>query len=380
MSEKYPTGVKVSHRAFSSDRVKLLKRLPTRDKAEGGRFKELLKELEKEAYKESSEGNFPGIIWDENEVLEEESSDSDDESNILNVGYKPIEMIVDTFENGHSILKSIPSGELRPQAFVEGSIEKIKKTASLVKTKFSKFKGIVRDWNEFLLKVPESDNADDYVRDHPLYIPFRKELFQMDEGTVVTTKDVAASKANQKDKDAEAEAKKKQPDIEIWRSLPCMTKKSKVPFERVRSIISENGKINNIIKFAFIVYSPFVLGKKTLVPFYEDVVEAESEASSEDEDIAKPRWCNVRRDTHINGYGDAASYIGMEFSRSGADEDSLATGLIDSVVKNKEYINGAQHFKLVSGSKPCIFVPCKIIMSTAKSNVYKVCNCIIFNL
>jgi hypothetical protein len=62
MSEKYSTGVKVSHKAFSCDRVKLLKKMPTHDSGEGGRFKDLLNKLENEAYKESSESNFSGII------------------------------------------------------------------------------------------------------------------------------------------------------------------------------------------------------------------------------------------------------------------------------------------------------------------------------
>ena len=82
---------------------------------------------------------------------------------------------------------------------------------------------------------------DEYVRDHPMYIPFRQELFRIDEG-YATTKDAAAAKAEQANKDAEAEAKMKRPNIETWRSLPCMTKKAKVPFERVKSIIGENGK------------------------------------------------------------------------------------------------------------------------------------------
>ena len=73
-------GVKVSHRAFSSDRVKLLKRLLNEDNSENVRFNDLLKEIMKEALKENAEGNFPGIIFDENEVLEEEDSDEDEEN------------------------------------------------------------------------------------------------------------------------------------------------------------------------------------------------------------------------------------------------------------------------------------------------------------
>ena len=261
MSEKYPMGVKVSHRAFSSDRVKLLKRLPNEDNSENVRFKDLLKEIMKEALKDNAEGNFPGIIFDEKEVLEEEDSDEDEEdrepddgTEVLNVGFKPIEMIVDTVENQHSILKSFPSGYLKPQAFIEGSTDKIKKVAAAVKAKFSREVGVIRDWNAFLLNVPKSDDADEYVRDHPMYIPFRQELFRIDEG-YAATKDAAAAKAEQANKDAEAEAKMKRPDIEIWRSLPCMTKKAKIPFERVKSIIGENGKLNNIVSFPFIFFT-----------------------------------------------------------------------------------------------------------------------------
>ena len=265
MSEKYPMGVKVSHRAFSSDKVKLLKRLPNEDNSENVRFKELLKEIMKEAFKENAEGNFPGIIFDEHEILEEEDSDEDEENaelddgtQVLNVGFKPIEMIVETFENQHSILKSFPSGDLKPQAFVEGSIERIKKVAAAVKAKFYREAGVIRDWNAFLSHVPKSDDADEYVRQHPLYIPFRKELFQIDEG-YATTKDEAAARLDQASKDAEAESKKKTPDIEIWRSLPCMTKKSKIPFERVKSIVSESGKLNNIVLKKFYISYYFSL-------------------------------------------------------------------------------------------------------------------------
>jgi hypothetical protein len=115
-----------------------------------------------------------------------------------------------------------------------------------------------------------------------------------------------------------------------------------------------------------------------LVPFYENEVEEESEASSEDEDIENPRWCTVRSATHINGYGDAAAYIGMAFSKKehGDTAGGLTAGVIQSVVKKHNRLNGSQHFKLVDSNKRVEFVPCKIIMSTAKSNVYKVCSCV----
>ena len=80
----------------------------------------------------------------------------------------------------------------------------------------------------------------------------------------------------------------------------------------------------------------------------------------------------------------------MEFSRrdieeggdeeGGVEESLLASGVIHSVVRKKDHVGGAQHFKLVNASGACNFVPCKILMSTAKSNVYKVCNWIIYGL
>ena len=147
-------------------------------------------------------------------------------------------------------------------------------------------------------------------------IPFRKELFLIDEG-YATIKDAAAARVNQANKDVEAELKKKRPDVEIWRSLPCMTKKSKIPFERVKSIVSESGNQN----------------------------------------------------------------VGKEFSRSDVDEETaekgfLASGVIHSVVKKRNHM-GVQHFKLVNASGRCNFIPCKMLMSTAKSNVFKVYNSII---
>ena len=121
-------------------------------------------------------------------------------------------------------------------------------------------------------------------------------------------------------------------------------------------------------------FSLFFSGQTTLVPFYQDEMEEGSDVSSEDEDITEPRWCTVRTDTHINGYGDAAAYIGMEFSRRDIEEGELAAGVIESVVKKRDCVNGAKHFKLVNGGTLCNFVPCKSLMSTSKSNVFKVCN------
>jgi hypothetical protein len=251
MSEKYPMGVKVSHRAYSCDRVKLLKKLPTADKG-GLHHNDEFKELESQARKDYGEGNFPGIIWDEDEVNEFDNSDQQEEKDgldtraeaqCLNVGYKPIEMMVETYENEHSILKCFPFGEFKPQPFVEGAVAKMKKTAELVKRKFGKFDAVVSQWNDFLDNAPQSDNVDEYIRRHPLYIPFAKDLFLLDQGYAIA-RDMATVKATQEEKDSEAVTKKTGSDCEIWRSLPCMTKKTKVAFERVKSVPGDKGKKN----------------------------------------------------------------------------------------------------------------------------------------
>ncbi len=137
-------------------------------------------------------------------------------------------------------------------------------------------------------------------------------------------------------------------------------------------------KVRKIFFYTYnhIISNHYFKGQTILVPFYEDEMEEETDVSSEDEDMAEPRWCTVRRNTHINGYGDAAAYIGMEFSRSDAEEGELSAGVIESVVKKTNCVNGAKHFKLVNPSRIFSFVPCKNLMSTSKSNVFKVCNVI----
>jgi hypothetical protein len=59
-------------------------------------------------------------------------------------------------------------------------------------------------------------------------------------------------------------------------------------------------------------------------------------------------------------------------------EDKFAEGVIKLVVRKSSCKDGALHFKLVNASGDEDFVPCKVVMSTAKSNVYKVVTCLYF--
>jgi hypothetical protein len=85
-------------------------------------------------------------------------------------------------ENQEGILTDYPSGKLKPQPFVQGSRKEMEEVARLVRRKFGKdFPGVVRDWEEFLNEAPQSDNAEEYVEAYPLYIPFKKLLFNIDD-------------------------------------------------------------------------------------------------------------------------------------------------------------------------------------------------------
>jgi hypothetical protein len=53
--------------------------------------------------------------------------------------------------------------------------------AAAVKAKHGRdFPGAVLQWEEFLNSAPDTDDAEEHVKDHPLYIPFSKELFGID--------------------------------------------------------------------------------------------------------------------------------------------------------------------------------------------------------
>jgi len=69
------------------------------------------------------EGCFPGIIWDQKEydaVQEGDNSRNEEDGDDVNIGYKVVEMEVQTFENEHSILKCYPVGDIKPQPFEQG--------------------------------------------------------------------------------------------------------------------------------------------------------------------------------------------------------------------------------------------------------------------
>jgi hypothetical protein len=161
----------------------------------------------------------------------------------LNVGYKVLNMIVESYENKHSILRSFPTGNLSPQPFVEGSREKLEKVAAAAKSKLGNdFPGVVHQWDEFLAKAPQSDDVEEYIRENPLYVPFSKELFGIDpdDERYSHGRDDCVAKKEQVEKDASVA--KKAFDAEVWRTLPCMTMNAKHSVERVKRSKQNDGK------------------------------------------------------------------------------------------------------------------------------------------
>jgi hypothetical protein len=97
-----------------------------------------------------------------------------------NVGYKAVDGISETVENEHSVLRCYPTGKFSPQPFVEGSREQLEKVAAAVRQKYGlSFPGAVEGWRHFLDEAPQSDNVEEYIAKHPLYIPLKKELFHL---------------------------------------------------------------------------------------------------------------------------------------------------------------------------------------------------------
>jgi hypothetical protein len=117
-----------------------------------------------------------------------------------------------------------------------------------VRVKFGNdFPGVITQWEEFLASAPQTDDANEYVRENPLYVPFSKELFGIDpeDETFAHGRDDCVAKNDQIRQDSSIKAKDLQK--EVWRTLPCMKKNSVQAFERVKQVQCEgiNSRIIN---------------------------------------------------------------------------------------------------------------------------------------
>jgi hypothetical protein len=328
ISNDYPLGVKVSHRAFCSDDVKLLKRLPKHlcthtdvlDAVEADNLvADPLAGAENEMKKLIEKGEFLGIIWDTNiadkqfadpenvRIGEAETAriaatdnsgahtDEDCDSWKFSLGYTPVTFLSHWYPSSNQkscyIMKAFPQGNLQPQPFEEGSRHLLEQVNIAVIKKFGHlFPGVVGAWRQFLNDAPANDNVEDWIIDHPLDIPFRNELFGLGEAEISTENFAVAQK--QADRAAQARtATLSTFDDEVWMAEPSMRftqtsrAPSNVPYKRVRKVVDLS---------------------IDLPPHYEDYYndcgdsqqEELGEYSSADEEAdGSPRWCTVRNDT-----------------------------------------------------------------------------------
>jgi hypothetical protein len=91
---------------------------------------------------------------------------------------------------GMYILQSLPVKDILPEAFVEGSRTHLEKVAAkMIKSYSVNFPHIAAEWKHFIDNIaPKSDDVNEYVKDHPLYIPFLKEAFGT-EGEIANKQD-----------------------------------------------------------------------------------------------------------------------------------------------------------------------------------------------
>ena len=89
------------------------------------------------------------------------------------------------------------------------------------------------------------------------------------------------------------------------------------------------------------------------------------------QDDVEPRWCTVRKNYAVPKYGNASAYVGLRFSKG------KEAGTIAAVVRNSSFCNGELHFAIDMDSNKSDgcrdYILCKTMMSTSKSNMYKVC-------
>ena len=317
-------------------------------------------------------GGFPGLVWDHFDRGNTESTDDGSP----NVGYKMLEMYVNTYENKHSILDRFPTGILNPQPFVEGSRKKMERVAQAVRVKHGMdFPGAVIHWNEFLKIAPQTDDAEEYVKEHPLYVPFKEELFGIsssDERYAMSASGCAAHQQQiVQQKDENAANRNRDDKIERWQTLPCMDRNAEMAFERVKTVRDEEGKVY-------------------FLPYYgtdedEDVAQNNHDDNNKEDDVDN-QWYEVIENVHLPDFGDTLQYVGMQFEKKTDPmvDPQHHSGTIFQVALNNTVQKGELHFALVSDNSSqdgtILMVPCRDMMRPSPENEYMVTYFIFFTL
>lgn len=134
VSEKFLTGVEVTHRRFATEHYTEVAKITTDD------------------------------------------VDGDDVFHTL--GYRAIDTLSE-FVSPYQILERLPdeTDHFYPEGFVEGSAAQLQRVYNKLQVQYIKRLDIIDHWERFVESAPEDDEAETWLQRNPLHIPFHEALF-----------------------------------------------------------------------------------------------------------------------------------------------------------------------------------------------------------
>jgi hypothetical protein len=101
------------------------------------------------------------------------------------------------------LLERLPTAPLVPSPFLTGSSDYLNKVLGAIKSQYSvNNPRIVNEWKDWAATAPQSDNAQDFIVDHPeqWHIPFQDVLFPDQQMATADVPSIASNKREQKPK------------------------------------------------------------------------------------------------------------------------------------------------------------------------------------
>lgn len=134
VSEKFPTGVEVTHRRFATEHC--------------------------------------------TEVTKIQEGEEVEDSVLQALGYRATDTVSE-FVAPYQILDRLPneSDHFYPEGFVVGSADQLRRVSTKIKAQYSSRVDILDHWKTFVENAPNDDEAEHWLEIKPLYIPFHEALF-----------------------------------------------------------------------------------------------------------------------------------------------------------------------------------------------------------
>lgn len=134
VSEKFPTGVEVTHRRFATEHC--------------------------------------------TEVTKMQEGETNEDTVLQALGYKATDTVSE-FVEPYQILDRLPneSDHFFPEGFVAGSADQLRRVHGKIKAQYSSRPDVLNAWEDFVYNAPEDDEVQSWLAEHPLHIPFHEALF-----------------------------------------------------------------------------------------------------------------------------------------------------------------------------------------------------------